>query len=62
MRDESLWGALCELYTEDEARTFLCTPQSFLGGMTPAEAIARDGQEGEMLLDWIEGCNAQTAT
>ena len=59
---QTLWQALMELYTEDEARLFLCHPQEFLGGMTPAEAMARDGEEGQALLDWIEGCNAQVAT
>lgn len=30
--------------------------------VVPAEAMARDGREGDELLRWIEGCNGQVAT
>lgn len=57
---KSMWDELLELYTEEEAETFLRTPQPFLDGGVPSVEMAK-GNSGP-IWHWIDGCNSQIAT
>jgi uncharacterized protein (DUF2384 family) len=54
--DWTIWDALLEeLYTEDEARRWLTSPHPMLGGITPAEELAKDNSH--KVWDCIEALN-----